>query len=864
MSKLDNDFFKIFLNKASSLATMAIISLFFASLITYIDLKTDFATQLFSYWHVYGVNFFFSLFSLIIISKYQKTMHYLPKWAIPRYIASSRFNNRYIVSINIIMLLCSISAVKYLLMVTTSLLYMNVVQSLIIGSLALTAGPLLLLLIVLIGYKLFTVLLPYKTQLQTMFGTGLMLFSSSNGSSSELDNNYAYLSSNTVASQNYEIIKLYSSGINHEVLFDSSNKTYIITIGDTDDAKYLKINELGYIVDSYIHHSRLHISGVFFSEDSFVDWAITGNKFKQHYSEIINADKLSEADFIAYFNKAQQLDFSIDYDESEVHCYLKIDNKWLVLETKNRFDKFEQDYSKDYFQHTSKTYLRNIDPNNKLHLVKNKIKPFQKWGDENNKIVIKEFNKKGYKRAPFLDFNNTGWQGDYGDGYFDIKHHGELLHFKAFTVYRSGFNYSPGVRLYSFPKKINNNPETQLIFMGRNTNKSKREELGLYVLRKKIEINSDAITKFEQQGISFGQYLFAKSQLDWTISFEGFDGKETDKSKLDSIVFNDGAQENTNQLFSSSLASKLRLMPSKINMIWSGSNISDESYYIRFNNDYYRVEKETQEISFGFELNETIMLELFQKLALNTEQNTEKNIPINLKVKLQTVDDSHGILSLTMSNKVDSLVVDNVRLIGFRGLAREQEDIAVKYYDQAKIKAVFELAMNDTNASTLQEFIDQTTLIAKQSDFIDDYSFQLADHSTKLIIQLSKQRQISLAVKIINHYINTLLPATGRDNKTDDVASNALVICIIQKDQSLCNRIFDKLLPDLNVEKIQNEVLLFNLACYYSLNNKKQEMLDTIKRAIVRGKKPQQFQADTDFKAYWNDPDFLSILSESK
>ncbi|MGB1226479.1 MAG: TPR end-of-group domain-containing protein [Poseidonibacter sp.] len=55
---------------------------------------------------------------------------------------------------------------------------------------------------------------------------------------------------------------------------------------------------------------------------------------------------------------------------------------------------------------------------------------------------------------------------------------------------------------------------------------------------------------------------------------------------------------------------------------------------------------------------------------------------------------------------------------------------------------------------------------------------------------------------------------------------------------------------------------LANLACYYALN-KKQSMLLAITQAIKLGKKTEQFLKDSDFKAYFEDEDFISVLKRN-
>ncbi len=844
-----------------NITIMALVSIFIASIITYIDFIIEPAAQFFSYWRVYLVNFFFSLFSLLIFSHYINLLYYLPRWAVPEIIARSRFKLMFNQTVNIIMILCCTFAVKYLLIILTGLYYVNIITTLISSVLLMSIGPILLLFVALIVFKVFTVCSHYKNNLPALFGTSLMLFSTSNSHCSELDNSYSYLSANTVESEHYEIIKIHPGVINHELLYDNINKTFLVQSGYAVTDDYLKINQLGYVIDTFSFDSRLNISGLFFDEYGVVDWAISGNKSLQKFSSVINADEISEADFKGYLSRAEQLDFSKNYDNEVLRCYIKVDDKWIVLESKKRFDDFEQDYDAEYFQLTSKLYLKNINTNKRLQFLKNKIRPFHKWKDDSNAIVIKDFLKQGYKRARLYDINNTDWAGNYGIGYYDVHHQGEKLHFKAFTTQGSDVNYSPGLSLYTAPVKQQQSVKIQLLVLEPHKGKRKSEEIGLYAIRRKISTSSDAIEKFEQQGISFGLYLFSKSKFNWTILFYGFSQLNEKPIRLHNITFKDGSTEVVNATVTGKLDSKNRLMPKELRFELLGVKTKKDQFYLNFNGTIYNWEGPNKGVDINFSFSQTELLEVFQHSLTNSDGVTNLSQELILQVKLTPVDDNHAYISLHLNNEQQSRILKQVSISRLNKLSNSNKEQAIQFFESTKILSLFESAMSDSvDSRFVDEFINQTAVIARESNYIDDYSFQLADHTTKLMIHLSKKRKPKLAMSILKHYMNTLLPEAGRDNKTDDVASNGMVLCITENDDSLCNNIFDTLLPDLNIDNLKNEVLLFNLACYYSLNKKKKEMLRAIKQALLRGKKTSQFNTDTDFKFYWDDPDFLSVI----
>lgn len=162
---------------------------------------------------------------------------------------------------------------------------------------------------------------------------------------------------------------------------------------------------------------------------------------------------------------------------------------------------------------------------------------------------------------------------------------------------------------------------------------------------------------------------------------------------------------------------------------------------------------------------------------------------------------------------------------------------------------------------SLQKYITESNKILSNSKFSKKHSYSIAEYTTKLAIKFSATKQYNLGKIVLINYMETQLPLIGFSEKTSDVASNGLVLSILSNDDDLSKKIFTNLLSntfDITTEK--NPFLLFNLACYYSLKKEKQKMLDAIKYSLIRGKEPQQFKSDVDFKFYWKDKEFLGVL----
>ncbi|MCF6324615.1 MAG: hypothetical protein L3J89_09880 [Gammaproteobacteria bacterium] len=179
------------------------------------------------------------------------------------------------------------------------------------------------------------------------------------------------------------------------------------------------------------------------------------------------------------------------------------------------------------------------------------------------------------------------------------------------------------------------------------------------------------------------------------------------------------------------------------------------------------------------------------------------------------------------------------------------------------LKAAFNDGMNDEKS--IRSFVKISTKIAKSSPYAKRFSFQFANYSTKILISRTKNRDYGVAKKIVNNYIDNIIPFSGFHIKAYDLASNALVLSMLSNDQKPGQKVIDELLGShVEANTIKNEILLFNLACYYALKRQKNKMLDFIARSLSCGKKADQFLSDSDFEYYWEDKEFVTLLHSGK
>lgn len=674
----------------------------------------------------------------------------------------------------------------------------------------------------------------------------MALYCSISGAMARMPKGYPFINDKTIESERYEVRNINKASWAEHVLFDTANNHLIVSTGWID-AEYWKINEKGYVIDEYSHNSSLLLSGILFDEHSYVDWAITGNKVPQKYSKIIDADVLSEDEFNQYYNSADEVEYDEFYDETkQVRIYLKIKNKWMVLETTKRIDEFDGYANSDYHEVTSKRYPKK--QKNRLKVLTGGRSTL--WDDSTSKIFIKHFDKKGSSSRPFLDINNRGWDGYYGVGYFQVNIQDEQLYFKAQTA-KMDSSFYPAIDIYMVPEQYRFKFEPVLIKVNAATRyRRPPDEIGMYVLRKKISTTDEAIANFEKKGVSFGTYLFHNKKFNWKPVFTGFSNRS---SEIRQINYFNNVTEPFNDQLTSEPASKKRAMPKEIIFDWIIPKNITGAMSILFDGTFYQWSAPHKSIYFDLVFDRTETIEAFQLLSGNDEL-------IKIELRMEKLDDNSHLLSAWIGNGIQVVKLKNATLKTQNNNIDFDENELRQRFKNVRMNKAYQAALND--ASRLPEYFLITEDVAKNSDDAGDYAHLFANQTTKLLLKHFSTSTFVNAKKLLTHYITEIVPYSELSKKTNDVASLGLVYCISSNDDAMCKKIFDELLPRLKISKLDNEVLLFNLACYYSINNEKENMLKSIKQAIKYGKATEEFMEDNDFKHYWEDADFLNAVKK--
>lgn len=193
---------------------------------------------------------------------------------------------------------------------------------------------------------------------------------------------------------------------------------------------------------------------------------------------------------------------------------------------------------------------------------------------------------------------------------------------------------------------------------------------------------------------------------------------------------------------------------------------------------------------------------------------------------------------------------------------KEQAEYLKVYNNyRSQLNVQFEKSIADSNAH--EGYI---TLSEKVANHLQGYlplTNLLATFTAKLIIKTCAEGDLETAQIYLDSYIDAIIPNTGLSDKSSDVASNGIVLSIRLSNDDIYHRIEKHILGgNVELSKITNEILLFNLACHYSLKHDKESLLIATEYALQKGMPADKFLTDCDFKYYFNDKDFLAIVNE--
>lgn len=185
--------------------------------------------------------------------------------------------------------------------------------------------------------------------------------------------------------------------------------------------------------------------------------------------------------------------------------------------------------------------------------------------------------------------------------------------------------------------------------------------------------------------------------------------------------------------------------------------------------------------------------------------------------------------------------------------------------ETAQINTAFQSAMD--NPKMLDNFLQTAKTIAEIQPRIGKHAATLVPRYAELMVKITASGDLAASERMLHFFIDFIAPQIQRLPDRDAqysatvIASQGIIIAAAKNSSQLGERVHAKLLgSSFDIHTTQNPTLIYNLACYYSLQNQKPAMLDAVRQARLRGKPTAQFMEDKDFQNYWADPEFLNAV----
>lgn len=185
--------------------------------------------------------------------------------------------------------------------------------------------------------------------------------------------------------------------------------------------------------------------------------------------------------------------------------------------------------------------------------------------------------------------------------------------------------------------------------------------------------------------------------------------------------------------------------------------------------------------------------------------------------------------------------------------------------EKQKLQETFNRALE--NKKKTNDFLYLAKKISEKKNRIKRHLPQIVSNYTELLVKVVASGTHKESERLFFYFMENFYPLTkSLSNKNISynvsvVASQGLIISSILKNEIISNMVFNELLGrDFDMKTHRNGTLIYNMACYFAVNNKMTEMLNAIKEARKRGKPPEQFMKDRDFKHYWGNAEFLNAI----
>ena len=441
----------------------------------------------------------------------------------------------------------------------------------------------------------------------------------------------------------------------------------------------------------------------------------------------------------------------------------------------------------------------------------------------------------------------------YGDGYFKLQHKDETLKFKVFANNDDGLINHRNLSIFKLPTdnadaikllKISHF-DNQHLESGITLNKQYSKDVGLYLVRKK-GVNPEAIIQ--------------SRKAKWKVTFSGL---PSSKPITGYITF--AGPNYSEKLFIAGVKemSPAYELPQTISMEWF-SHYKKQPFQLQINDSstvtFQQDNKETQ-VGLSIFFDQAELTETFNKLS-EKSASKKKDTVIEIEVQLNKLDKNKAQLKVVLLANQQQIELKQHHY-SFRNVKEKGQSST----STNKLKVLYDECINNGSLDAVLLHIDE---LAKRPDYIEKKAAYVVYILTLLVNHYNTQgdfarsKQVALYyAKNLQHPLSLLDDASTAKTNHYIVISQSLAVALRTGDLVLQKGVLKMLGENFDINTTKNPTLVYNLACYYAINNKKEAMLVAVKKSRNMGKTAKQFLADTDFKEYYDDEDFLTALNVS-
>ena len=140
-----------------------------------------------------------------------------------------------------------------------------------------------------------------------------------------------------------------------------------------------------------------------------------------------------------------------------------------------------------------------------------------------------------------------------------------------------------------------------------------------------------------------------------------------------------------------------------------------------------------------------------------------------------------------------------------------------------------------------------------------EYPDQVSAYIQNALVSLFGMGDYEPGCGIVRAYADLIAAGYPQGEYHWEAVASSVSIAQLAGDDATQAIVFEKLVP-ADESEIEHARLAFNLACLASIRGQKDDLLRFVKLAMNLGKTADQFEDDSDFDAFRDDPDFTSLL----